>query len=229
MSILKRAAAVLLATTAVVAVTSTAQAQDFKGVKGGDIVVRARALAVLPQEKGDVTADGLGSIGSADIKNDYIPEVDVTYFVTPNIGLNLIAGTSRHSVGVDLNPGASALLGTSRVDAGKVSLLPPTLTATYHPLPDSRINPYIGAGINWTLFYNVKNGPTLSGTSYDNAFGWALQAGVDVYLTDNWLLNFDVKKIWLDTKLKTFLDTTQVSSKVDINPWIVGVGVGYKF
>lgn len=229
MSILKRAAAALLATTAVAAIASTAQAQDFKGVQGGDIVVRARGLAVLPQEKGTVNAAGLGSIGSASIKNDYIPELDVTYFVTPNIGLNLIAGTSRHSVAVDLNPGAAGLLGTTTVDAGKVSLLPPTLTATFHPLPNSRINPYVGAGINWTLFYNEKNGPGLANTKYKNAFGWALQAGADIYLTDNLLLNFDVKKVWLDTKMSTYLGPTRVSTSVDINPWLVGVGIGYKF
>ncbi|HYD65071.1 OmpW/AlkL family protein, partial [Azospirillum sp.] len=191
------------------------------GVKGGDIVVRVRGLAVLPQEDGDVKV-GATKIGEASIKNDFIPEIDATYFVTPNIGLNLIAGTSRHSVRVDATGGGV-------VDAGKVSLLPPTLTATFHPLPNSRINPYIGAGINWTLFYNEKNGPALNNTSYKNSFGWALQAGTDVYLTDNLLVNFDVKKIFLDTKLTTYLGTTRVTSNVDINPWIVGVGIGYKF
>ena len=226
--LLKRAAAALLATTAVVAIASTAQAQDFKGVKAGDIVVRARGLAVLPHEDGNVTLNGT-SIGSASIKNDYIPEIDATYFVTPNIGLNLIAGTSRHSVSVDLNSTFAGALGTPSVNAGKVSLLPPTLTVTYHPLPASRINPYVGAGVNWTLFYNEKNGPGLSNTDYKNSFGWALQAGADIYLTDNLLLNFDVKKIWLDTTLTANIGAAVVRSKVDIDPWVVGVGIGYKF
>lgn len=220
MSILKRAAAALLATTAVVAVASTAQAQEFKGVKAGDIVVRARGVWVGPQESGDVkTAAGANTGLTAKVGNDFIPEVDATYFVTPNIGLNLIAGTSRHKVTTG---------GAAAVNVGKVSLLPPVLTATYHPLPNSRINPYIGAGINYTIFYRENAaGGTITSTDYKNRFGWALQAGTDIYLTDNLLLNFDVKKVFLKTDVS--LNGGALKSEVTLNPWLVGVGVGYKF
>lgn len=229
MSILKRAAAALLATTAVVAIASTAQAQEFKGIKAGDIVVRARGVWVAPSESGDIKNSALGTIGSVKVDNDFIPEVDATYFVTPNIGVNLIAGTSRHKVTGD------TILGS--VNVGKVSLLPPVLTVTYHPLSNSQFNPYIGAGINYTLFYredaaNARNaaGLAITGTDYKNRFGWALQAGADFYLTDNLLLNVDVKKVFLKTDVN---GTTNLglnwSSKVTLNPWLVGVGVGYKF
>ncbi|PWC56407.1 OmpW family outer membrane protein [Azospirillum sp. TSO22-1] len=228
MSILKRAAAALLATTAVAAIASTAQAQEFKGVKAGDIVVRARGVWVAPSESGDVKTSGGTKIGSVKVGNDFIPEVDATYFVTPNIGVNLIAGTSRHKVTSDVAGG---------LDVGKVSLLPPVLTVTYHPLPNSQFNPYIGAGINYTLFYredaaNARNaaGLAITNTDYKNRFGWALQAGADFYLTDNLLLNIDVKKVFLKTDVH---GTTNVgldwNSKVTLNPWLVGVGVGYKF
>ncbi|MFP3480474.1 OmpW family outer membrane protein, partial [Burkholderia sp. SIMBA_057] len=85
-------------------------------------------------------------------------------------------------------------------------LLPPTLTAQYHFFPKERVSPYVGAGINYTLFYredaaNKANGIGLriTDTDYENRFGWALQAGVDVALTGNWSLNLDVKKIFLKT------------------------------
>ena len=229
MSILKRAAAVLLATTAVAAIASTAQAQDFTGVKAGDIVVRARGVAVIPDEKGNVKTAAGGATGvTVNVGNDYIPEVDATYFVTPNIGLNLIAGTSRHKV--TANAGS---LGLGTVDVGKVSLLPPTLTVTYHPLPSSRINPYVGAGINYTLFYNEKganNAPLRAqNTDYENRFGWALQAGTDIYLTNNLLLNIDVKKIFLKTDVTMNSALGALKSKVTLDPWLFGVGVGYKF
>ncbi|CAO3379367.1 OmpW/AlkL family protein [Azospirillum argentinense] len=232
MTFLKRAAAALLATTALAAVSSPSLAQDFKGKSAGDILVRARALAVIPQESGDLIHQGTTNIGEPRINNDYIPELDFSYFFTDNIAVELIAGTSRHTVKGSILPG----LGGS-VDVGKVSLLPPTLTAQYHFFPKERVSPYVGAGVNYTLFYredaaNKANGIGLRvvDTDYENRFGWALQAGVDVALTGNWSLNLDVKKIFLKTDVtaRTNLGTT-VRSDVKIDPWLVGLGIGYRF
>ncbi len=237
MSILSRAAAALLATSALVAIASPSLAQDFKGKSAGDIVVRARGLAVLPQEKGDINSSALGNIGSAKVGNDYIPEVDFTYFFTDNIAAELIAGTSRHRVKGNLISAAGGV-----TEIGKVSLLPPTLTVQYHFMPKERISPYVGAGVNYTLFYNedAANNPNSAGvritdTNYKNRFGWALQAGVDIALTGNWSLNLDVKKIFLKTDvtanahLPGGAGVLPVTSKVTLDPWLVGVGVGYRF
>lgn len=234
MSILSRAAAALLATSAIVALSSPSLAQDFKGKSAGDIVVRARGLAVLPQEKGDLYAGAPvnSNIGDASVGNDYIPEVDFTYFFTDNIAAELIAGTSRHRVKGNL----VSALGNS-IEIGKVSLLPPTLTVQYHFLSKERISPYVGAGINYTLFYredeaNSANsaGLRITDTNYKNAFGFALQAGVDVALTGAWSLNLDVKKIFLKTDVTASVNgAIPVTSKVTIDPWLVGVGVGYRF
>lgn len=233
MTFLKRAAAALLATTALVAVSSQSQAQEFKGKSAGDIVVRARALAVLPQENGHLNAGGPfggNSIGDAHVDDDYIPELDFSYFVTDNIALELIAGTSRHKV-------TGSLVTGHGIDIGKVSLLPPTLTAQYHFFSKERISPYVGAGVNYTLFYkedaaNVRNadGFAITSTDYKNRFGWALQAGVDVALTNNWSLNLDVKKIFLKTDVTASVNgAVPVTSKVTLDPWLVGFGVGYRF
>ncbi|PWC34012.1 OmpW family outer membrane protein [Azospirillum sp. TSO35-2] len=232
MKILSRAAAALLATSALVAIASPSLAQDFKGKSAGDILVRARGLAVLPQEKGTLNNTALGDIGSAKVGNDFIPEVDFSYFFTDNIAAELIAGTSRHKVSGNLR---SAL--GSGIEIGKVSLLPPTLTLQYHFMPKERISPYVGAGINYTLFYreDAANNPNPAGlritdVEYKNRFGWALQAGVDVALTGNWSLNLDVKKIFLKTDVSATVNgALPVTSKVTLDPWLVGVGVGYRF
>ena len=224
MTVLKRAAAALLATTAIAAFASTASAQEFKGKQAGDIIVRARALAVMPQEKADVNIAATGAkLGTASDDNAYIPEVDLSYFITNNIALELIAGTSRHTVNADTALG--------HVNVGKVSLLPPTLTAQYHFLPTSRVSPYVGAGINGTLFYREDAaGGVVNINDYKNRFGWALQAGTDVFLTDKILLNFDVKKIFLKTDLTANTSLgIPLKSKVTLDPWLVGVGIGYKF
>ncbi|HYD32173.1 MAG TPA: OmpW family outer membrane protein [Azospirillaceae bacterium] len=224
---LKNAALVIAALAAAFA-AGTADAQQIKGKSAGSLMVRARALAVVPQEDGEVAAAGLGTIGEAEVDEDYIPELDFTYFVTDNIAAELILGTSRHNVNAGLNAGAAALLGTSTVDAGKVSLLPPTLTLQYHFNPKGQFSPYLGAGVNYTIFYNEDSG-ALSSTDYENSFGVALQAGLDVALGGPWYLNVDVKKLWLNTDLKASLGATAVTSDVDLNPWLIGVGVGYVF
>ncbi|MBP2303154.1 OmpW/AlkL family protein [Azospirillum picis] len=235
MTILSRAAAALLATSALVAISSPSFAQDFKGKSAGDILIRARGLAVLPQEKGTISNSALGDVGKARVGNDFIPEVDFSYFFTDNIAAELIAGTSRHRVKGNL---LSAVGGMT--DVGKVSLLPPTLTVQYHFMPKERVSPYVGAGVNYTLFYNEDaaespNGAGLSitDTHYKNRFGWALQAGVDVAITGNWSLNLDVKKIFLKTDVTANANlggaVLPVSSKVTLDPWLVGIGVGYRF
>ena len=232
MTFLKRAAAVLLATTALAAVSSPSLAQDFKGKSAGDILIRGRAVAVLPQEKGtlDAGAPFNSGIGQANVGNDYIPELDISYFFADNIAAELIAGTSRHKV-------SGSLITGNNINIGKVSLLPPTLTAQYHFFPKERVSPYIGAGINYTLFYNEDaansrnaDGFSVTSTNYKNAFGWALQAGVDVALVGNWSLNFDVKKIFLKTDVTASVNNAvSVKSDVRIDPWLVGIGVGYRF
>lgn len=223
MTACKQIAAALLAATALTALIGPAQAQEFKGKSAGDIMVRARIVGVVPDEKGDITAAASGADTGLDgrLNNDVIPEIDFSYFLTDNLALELIAGTSRHKV--------SAVGGGANIDVGKISLLPPTLTLQYHPLPKSKFSPYIGAGLNYTIFYAADDAAGFNGLKVDPSIGFALQAGADIFLTDKVFLNLDVKKLWLDSTLKTNLGTTALKSKVDIDPWLFGVGIGYKF
>lgn len=206
-----------VAAMAATVVATDAVAADKVGLGAGDFLVRARGIAVVPDVSSDVDTIG----GDVDIKNDYVPEIDFSYFVTDNIAFELIAATTRHSV-KDKN----SLAGD--VDLGKVSLLPPTLTAQWHFLPRQSINPYVGAGINYTIFYDEKSGD-VSSISYDNTFGWALQAGVDISVGDGWFINADVKKLFINTDVTVDAGGTQVKADVDIDPWIFGLGVGYRF
>ena len=167
-------------------------------------MMRVRAINIAP----DVSS----SVAGLDVSNEWVPEVDFTYFVTPNIGVELILGTSRHEVTV---PGSSL---------GKLNLLPPTVTVQYHFNPTSTIKPYVGAGVNYTRFYNVD---LATGYSVDkNSFGGALQAGVDIAVTKNGYLNLDVKKIWINTDVK--LDGAKLTN-LEINPVVWGIGYGFRF
>lgn len=187
---------------------------DFTGKSAGDVMVRARALWAVPDESASVTVLG----GDVNVSNDVVPELDFTYFVTDNIALELIAGTTRHKVSHT----------PTGIDLGKVSLLPPTLTLQYHFMPKERLSPYVGAGVNYTIFYNEDApGGAVTSIDYDNSFGWALQAGVDYAIADRWYLNLDVKKIFLSTDVA--INGGAINAKVDLDPWLFGVGVGYRF
>lgn len=211
--------------------------------EAGDWVVRVRAVNVAPNEDSDLGKTLNQNIApvmtpSAELKvsDKVIPELDISYYFTDNIAAELILATgTRHNVRVN----GDALTTVGDQDLGSVNLLPPTLTAQWHFNPDAKIDPYVGAGINYTLFMDkklkVNQGP-LAGHKIkvdSDSWGWALQAGVDINLDNGWILNADVKYVTIDTdvKLKGAV-TSGVWTKIDdldVNPWVIGFGIGKRF
>ncbi|UPQ79345.1 outer membrane beta-barrel protein [Flavobacterium azooxidireducens] len=212
--------------------TTVSQAQEEKSSDFKKWQVRLRGIGVMPNESAKIGIIG----GDVSISNAIVPELDFTYFFTKNFAAELILGTTKHdvhTVGSDI----SAIGGPTSfdVDLGSVMLLPPTLTAQYHffPLKEKKFKPYVGAGINYTLFYNVKEGDVVKDIEYDNAIGFAAQIGFDVMFDDTFFVNFDVKRLFLKTDVT--VDATNLAAglvipaEVEINPWIVGIGFGMKF
>lgn len=177
-------------------------------------LLRMRAIAVSPDES---SSTSIGGHVTAD--TGYAPELDITYFFTPNIAAELIAATTNHDMGA-----RNTALGN--VDLGDVWVLPPTLTLQYHFNPEGQFRPYIGAGVNYMLFYG-DNAGAVSAIDYENGFGVAAQVGMDIGLDENWALNFDVKKLWNNVDVK--LNGGAVTADVDLDPWVVGVGLAYRF
>lgn len=178
--------------------------------------VRLRAINVDPDEISDTS---LGATTDIDVKSNrggVSPELDFTYFLTKNIGFELILATANHS-----------LYTNSGIDLGDAWILPPTLTAQYHFMPDETIRPYVGAGLNYTIFYDENKSSGLNRVEYQGGLGYALQAGADYMITENWGLNFDVKKLFLDVDAS--VNNGAISADVDLNPWIFGTGITYKF
>ncbi len=198
----------LLTTAIVLAIASPASAAEH--FKSGDILIRARALGVTPNE-----SSSMNIADNVKLSNAYVPELDATYFFTPNIAVELIAAITPHRVST-----------VGGVDAGDVWLLPPTLTLQYHFNQFESVKPYVGAGVNYTHFFG-SNAGALTDEKYEDSFGGALQVGADMPLGNNWYANVDVKKVFIDTTAK--FSGGAVRADVDIDPWIVGLGVGYKF
>jgi outer membrane protein len=209
----------LVAVVALLGLSNFAMAQDAPADNGGTWQFRLRGIVISPDESADIEAIG----GDVDISTAVVPELDITYFFNENWSMELILGTAKHDV-------KAVETAAGEIDLGSVWLLPPTLTGQYH-FTGGNFVPYVGAGVNLTLFYGVDEGPVVDDIEYDTAVGFALQSGFDYMLNDKWFLNFDVKKLFLNTtatvNATTALGAT-VDADVDINPWILGFGVGIK-
>lgn len=208
----------LLAAALLLPAVAEAQSGRGKGfVKAGDFLIRGRGIVVAPDEDADISVIG----GDVDIETAVMPELDFTYFVTDNIALELIAAVSPHDVDA---------VGTSLGDApvGELLLLPPTLTLQYHFPVTERFKPYVGAGINVTFFIDEDaEGPLVNKIDADTAVAPAVQVGFDYQISGPWMLNLDVKKLFLDTDVS--LNDGAITADVDIDPWIFGFGIGYRF
>jgi len=188
-------------------------------------MVRVRALAVIPEDRSSVVAGGVAVAGrgNLDVSNSVVPELDITYFFNRNFAVELILGTTPHTV-----KGAKTLAGVG--DVGSSWLLPPTLTAQYHFHLTPTIKPYIGAGVNYTFFLDEKQKGAFVAFNLKNTFGLALQAGGDIMLDKNWGINVDVKKLFLQPEYRAVLGpATVVTGKAKIDPWLIGAGITYKF
>ncbi len=203
----KRLPALALAATAALTIAALpAQAQD-----SGNWIVRARALNLDPANKDNTGLD-------LSVNSKVFPEVDISYFFTPNIAAELVLTYPQKH---DLRAGGSRI--------GTLKHLPPTLTLQYH-FTGMSFRPYLGAGINYTHFSNVDFDPAVKAAldpSIDkNSWGLALQAGVDVPVGGGWLLNVDVKKVQIRTDVSS-AGTRVGTFKVD--PVLFSVGVGKRF
>ena len=197
--------------------------------EAGDTFIRIRGIMIAPTES---SGGILPTFPTEEVKvnNSVMPEVDITHMVSNNVGLELIAATTKHN--------ASGTSGTTG-GIGKLAstwVLPPTLTVQYHFAPEAKVRPYVGAGVNYTMFYSEKPSAGLEAAvgqtdvNLKDSFGWAAQAGVDIDLNEKMFLNFDVKYIDIDTTAR--LATTAIGTqrvKISLDPIVIGVGVGFRF
>lgn len=191
----------------------------------GDWVVRLRAITIDPDE----SSDQIGDTGSrVAVDSATVPEVDITYMFTKRMGLELVAAVADH----DLSAKGGAINGA---DLGTVSLLPPTLVLQFHPFPGGLFDFYIGGGINFTTFYDYDLSGTLadlgvSDIDFDDSFGFAADVGLSIYFGDHFHINGDIKYVEISTDATILTDDDVLDQiSVDINPWIFGIGVGWKF
>ena len=164
----------------------------------------------------DNTSAPIGGVGPSDlvtVNNKWIPELDVTYFITPHIATELVLTVPQKQ---------DVYLGGTKI--GSFKHLPPSLMLQYHLQPEGTFRPYVGVGVNVTRIWGAD---IAGGLALDQwSVGPALQIGMDYRLTKHWFLNADIKKAWISSDIKS--NGTKISS-VSLDPWLFSMGVGYRF
>ncbi|CCV05903.1 Uncharacterized outer-membrane protein y4mB [Mesorhizobium metallidurans STM 2683] len=180
--------------------------------------IRLRALGVITEDSGYVNAVPGSSLSYS---NSVTPELDISYFFTDNVAAELILGTTYANI---TGQGSIGALG----NIGKVWLLPPTLTLQYHFTDFGAFKPYVGAGVNYTIFYHQEAG-SADDLKVKNTFGTALQVGFDYMVDQHWGVNFDVKKLFLKPDFDVTVAGAKQTGKAELDPWLIGAGVTYHF
>jgi outer membrane protein len=184
--------------------------------------IKVGVSGVLPNESADTSIGG-----DVDISDEWVPSLQLEYFFTDNISMELLCCVATHDVGA-VNTAAGD------VDLGEVTHFPPTLTLKYRWTNLGQFEPYVGAGVNYTAFIDDETPASppsiVTDIDYDESFGPALQVGFDYRLDDHWSVNFDVRRIWInsDVTIETNVPLT-VNADVDIDPWVVSTSIGYRF
>ncbi len=217
--------------------TTTSYAQSNEYTKW---FVRARGYYTMTNENSNYKGDN--DSGRIDISDAFTPELDITYFFNKNIAVELMLSTSKHDIGVKYTDDFRHYS-----DLGYFSMFPPTISLQYH-FYMGNFKPYLGAGVNYTMFYGEgkdMNFGLPNNLIINDTFGFSLQGGLDYILNDKWLINFDIKNLFVATDgvVKTGkcidyaakaipcpdYEIIENDIDLDINTFMVGLGIGYRF
>jgi outer membrane protein len=191
--------------------------------------VHVGPLGGFPLTNAQPTGGGLFPTTNIAIRPVYTLGLEVGYFVTPNIAIELSTGVPPiwHLKATGL-PNEAAL-GTNLL--GSVRAGPLNALLRYQFNQFGPIQPYFGAGVGYAfVLANISDG-ILSNFSVDQNFGFVLQAGADWMLTPNWGVFVDGKKVFISTDAQGFeLNTTvPVRAHIQVDPWLVSTGITFKY
>lgn len=202
--------------------------------QAGDFIVRMGGIKVVPDASSDAFDPALPAVGGLEVDVDDDTQLGLTfaYMVTESIGVELVGATPfTHDLILDT--------GGDGVVIGETSHLPPTLLAQFYAPQLGFMRAYLGAGLNYTLFFDESIddavvSPLVGGADVDvklsNSVGFAWEVGADFLINENWLLNASVWNIDIDTEARLYVNNARVDKiDVEIDPWVYMVGVGYRF
>jgi outer membrane protein len=206
---------------AVVAVGMSLTSLPVSAYEAGDFILRAGPAGVLPTGESE-TIGAIAPGAKVEADDAWSLGLSGTYMFTNNIGVGVLAAWPFEH---DINAKGSI---SSLDKVGETKQLPPTVTLQYHLETGNRFHPYIGAGVNYTHFFDEETSGALNGLDLDLKDSWGLagEAGLDYDLGDDWLISGQVWYIDIDTRAN--LEGVG-KFDVDIDPWVVMIGLGKKF
>lgn len=184
-----------------------------QAIQAGDMFARFTATTVNPTNNQEAFPGG----AIAKVDSDTQLGATFVYMIDNNLGFEVLAATPfSHDISVN---GLGVI--------GETKQLPPTFSIQYYFNPEAKLRPYVGAGINYTTFFNDKTVPLLNGDlELDDSIGLAAQVGVDYDIDEKWFISADVRYINIETKAT---NSAVGTADVEINPTVFSFGVGYKF
>ncbi|HDM8215961.1 outer membrane protein OmpW [Vibrio campbellii] len=189
----------------------------------GDFILRVGAASVVPNDSSDKILDSQYEL---EVNSDTQLGLTFGYMFTDNISLEVLAATPfSHDISTDL-------VGK---DIGSTKHLPPTVMVQYYfGDAQSKFRPYVGAGLNYTIFFDegfnsTGKGAGLSDLKLDDSFGPAANVGVDYMINDKWFLNASAWYANIETEATYKAAGAKQKTDVEINPWVFMISGGYKF
>ncbi len=212
---------IFIAALAGLATFSTASLA-MAGDTNGNFMVRVLGTVVDPDTDATVSLNGNAIPGAdADVSTEVIPALTLSYFFNKNLAVELFCCFAKHQIDA-----AGSIAGLGEI--GDTWIFPPALTLQYHFDEMGGFKPYVGAGLQYIHFFDESSSLGAgTGLDIDDAVGFTLQAGVDISIGGGWYLNADVKKTWINTEANW--TGTGISADVDLDPWIISAGLGYRF
>ncbi len=197
--------------------------------QAGDILVRGGLTMITPDSAHSAVLLGGDDSGmTLSVDDNSQLGLNFVYFFDSNWAVEVLAATPfTHDVKLQA--------GDTETTLADVTHLPPTVSALYYFDTNSAFKPYVGAGINYTIFFDEEfdsayQDAGFSNLDLDGSFGLSVQVGVDYEINEKWHINASARYIDIDTDATFSVGGDNIgAASIDIDPMVYSIMVGYKF
>jgi outer membrane protein len=183
--------------------------------------VRVGAAGVLFDSSASLTLGGAPIPGgSVKATNNVSALIEAGYYLNPNISFQVTGG---YPPTTNLN-GAGTVAPFGKL--GQVTYGPAGVSLNYHVTNFGPFQPYVGGGLAYSVIFGQRDG-AVNNLRVQGGAGWAVQGGFDYFVTRNWSVFVDAKKIFLSVTASGNALGFPVGAIVRLDPTIISGGLAY--